>query len=81
MKRIRGLDSIRAVCAFWVVMGHFGGPPITAGIDESHPVSHLVSGIVNNFWNAPAAVIVFFVISGLCIHYPHRDSLTLPSLG
>lgn len=80
MERVRGLDAIRAVCAFWVVMGHFGGPPITAGIDATTRAGWLVGGLYNNFWNGPAAVIVFFVISGFCIHYPFSRTLRIPSI-
>lgn len=69
-KRVVGLDSIRAVCALWVVFGHFGGPPVLAGIDTDNRFCKILNGIYNNFWNGPAAVIVFFVISGFCIHYP-----------
>jgi peptidoglycan/LPS O-acetylase OafA/YrhL len=79
VKRIRGLDSIRAICAFWVVMGHFGGPPLTSGIDKSNNTGRVVNGVYNNFYNGPAAVIVFFVISGFCIHYPFTQSLRIPS--
>ncbi len=80
MERVRGLDAIRAVCAFWVVMGHFGGPPITAGLDRTTRAGWLIGGLYNNFWNGPAAVIVFFVISGFCIHYPSSRTLQIPSL-
>lgn len=80
MDRIRGLDSIRIICALWVVMGHFGGPPITAGVDRTTTAGWLVGGLYNNFWNGPAAVIVFFVISGFCIHYPFSKTLKIPSL-
>jgi len=41
-------------------------------------LAHLAYG---NLWNAPAAVIVFFVISGLCIHLPFARSLESPHLG
>jgi len=61
-------------------MGHCGGPPITAGIDKTSHAGWLVGGVYNNFWNGPAAVIVFFVISGFCIHYPFARSLRIPSL-
>jgi len=80
MERIRGIDSIRAVCALWVLFSHFGGPPILAGIDKTTRIGWLLNGIYNNFWNGPAAVIIFFVISGFCIHYPQSDSGKLNSL-
>ncbi len=78
--RVAGLDAIRAVCAIWVVMGHFEPPPLTAGIDKSTLLGWVVSGIFNNLWNGPAAVVVFFVISGFCIHYPFSHSLRIPSI-
>jgi len=80
LPRIAGLDSIRAICALWVVLGHFGGPPLTHGLDESNPVARVFGGIYNNLWNGPAAVIIFFVISGFCIHYPHSRALRIPSV-
>jgi peptidoglycan/LPS O-acetylase OafA/YrhL len=79
-KRVQGLDSIRAICAFWVVMGHIGAPPLTEGLDEANAIAKVVGGIYNNLWSGPAAVIVFFVISGFCIHYPYARSLAIPSL-
>jgi peptidoglycan/LPS O-acetylase OafA/YrhL len=80
MKRIEGIDSLRAICALWVLFSHFGGPPLLAGIDKSNRIGWLINGIYNNFWNGPAAVIVFFVISGFCIHYPQSASRRLDSL-
>ena len=80
MIRIRGLDSIRALCALWVVIGHFGVPPILFWIDRSTVSGWLITGTYGNFWNGPAAVIVFFVISGFCIYYPYSRSLRIPSV-
>ena len=62
--RVRGLDSLRFVLASWVVLGHFAG-----GLDSGPWIAR---GIYNNLFNGQAAVIVFFVISGFCIHYPYR---------
>lgn len=71
MPKIRGLDSIRFICALFVVIYHIGAPPIFG--DAAHGLSHLLAGILRELFNGPAAVIVFFVISGFCIHYPHRN--------
>jgi len=79
-QRVAGLDSIRAICAFWVVMGHIGAPPLLEGLDQANPLAQVVAGIYGNLWSGPAAVIVFFVISGFCIHYPYARSLQIPSL-
>jgi len=68
--RILGLDSLRFVCAIWVVLHHGARPDIAAWLGLSN---------VAQDWNAVAfngvaAVIVFFVISGLCVHYPYARS-------
>jgi peptidoglycan/LPS O-acetylase OafA/YrhL len=68
--RVRGLDTLRFVLALWVVLGHSQLPQL--GIDDHHLVGKLLHGIYNNLISGPAAVIVFFVISGFCIHYPYR---------
>jgi peptidoglycan/LPS O-acetylase OafA/YrhL len=79
-QRVAGLDSIRAICAFWVVMAHIGAPPLIEGLDRANPIAKLVGGLYGNLWSGPAAVIIFFVISGFCIHYPFARSLQIPSL-
>jgi peptidoglycan/LPS O-acetylase OafA/YrhL len=77
-RHVAGLDSIRFVCALWVVFGHFGFFPLTTGIDMTHPVSRRIGAVVNNFVSGPAAVIVFFLISGFCINYAYRDGRAIP---
>ena len=66
---VRGLDTLRLVAALWVVVGHFNPPRIAVQSDGS-PLIQLVNSFQGIFVNGPAAVIVFFVISGFCIHYP-----------
>jgi peptidoglycan/LPS O-acetylase OafA/YrhL len=80
LTRVFGLDAIRALCALWVVLGHFGAPPILSWVDRSTTPGWLITGAYGNFWNGPAAVIVFFVISGFCIHYPFSRTLQIPSI-
>ncbi len=72
--RVRGLDTIRFFLAIWVTIAHFWMP---LGIDESSFIGKLTVGIYTNLVNGPAAVIVFFVISGFCIHYPYRHQKEL----
>ena len=77
-ERVAGLDSLRFVCALLVVLGHGLSPPLMAGADPaSHRLVWLLNGLVNNLYNGPAAVIVFFVLSGFCIHWPYREGRTL----
>ena len=75
---VGGLDSIRFLCALWVVFSHVGSFPLTAGIDRSTPIGWLVGGIYGLLFPGAPAVIVFFVISGYVIHYPFRDADDLP---
>jgi peptidoglycan/LPS O-acetylase OafA/YrhL len=75
-----GLDTIRFFCALWVVMGHYGAPPLPGFIDKSTAPGLLTIGVYNNLTSGPAAVIVFFVISGLCIHHPNAQGLRIPNL-
>lgn len=63
-----GLDSIRFICALIVVMGHFefAFPKI--------PFLPQKTGLIwDNLFNGPAAVIVFFVVSGFVIHLPQAS--------
>lgn len=73
MKRILGLDSFRAIGAIIVMMGHGAVPPITSGYDESSFWAWAFNGVYGGSFSGPAAVIMFFVISGICIHYPYAE--------
>ena len=71
--RIPGLDSLRCLCALWVALHHGARPDLAAWFG--------LSGVAED-WNAVAfdgvaAVMMFFVISGLCVHYPQARSGTL----
>jgi peptidoglycan/LPS O-acetylase OafA/YrhL len=77
---VKGLNSIRFLCASWVVMDHFGILQITSGIDKTTTLGWLANGLVRSLFSGPAAVIVFFVISGICIHLPHAQNNDIPSL-
>lgn len=69
--RVSGLDSLRFLLALWVVIGHIGSFPLH--FDKSNFLGKLASSLYANAFSGPAAVIVFFVISGFCIHYPFRN--------
>lgn len=73
-----GLDSIRFFCAVWVVFGHFGLPELP--FDKSTTIGLYATGVYNNLTSGPAAVIVFFIVSGLCIHLAHVESLNIPNV-
>ena len=61
----------------WVVIGHFGIPVL---VQQQHStLLQMARFLRNNAINGSAAVIVFFVISGFCIHFPNRNGLRVPS--
>src|SRR5580704_16728096 len=78
-RHIRGLDRIRFVLAFWVAFGHFGLVDFPENALREGKLIYL-RVLVRNIVSAPAAVIAFFVLSGLCIHYPYRRSTAIPLL-
>lgn len=70
--RVRGLDTLRFILASWVVLSHNGHFPLLSGIDTSTKFGRFLNGLYGATINGAAAVIVFFVISGFCIHFPYR---------
>ena len=76
--RVAGLDAIRLLCALWVMIGHSGFPLLLT--EFSHGRLRAVDGLLRTLINGPAAVIVFFVISGFCIHFPYREGKGKQSL-
>jgi peptidoglycan/LPS O-acetylase OafA/YrhL len=78
--RVAGLDSIRFVCAFVVVLFHFGLVPREFFGSDPQGAALLARAILGSLFDGPAAVIVFFVISGFCIHFPYRHNPSV-SLG
>jgi peptidoglycan/LPS O-acetylase OafA/YrhL len=75
-----GLDSIRFLCALWVVFQHLRVPSLGLFIDASAPAAAWAVTIVDrSFSLGQSPVIIFFVISGFCIHYPHSKDNAIPS--
>lgn len=75
MSRIHPIDSLRAVCAFWVFFAHVGSPPIASLLPAGMGGLWLVlfNAALGILFNGAAAVMCFFIISGFCIHYPLKD--------
>jgi peptidoglycan/LPS O-acetylase OafA/YrhL len=64
------LDALRFVLAFWVAVAHYQVFPLFAGVNDTTPFGRfLTHGWKTVVFGTPA-VIVFFVISGFCIHIP-----------
>ena len=80
-EHISGLDSIRGLCAVWVVFSHFGFFPELAGLFAPHSTGAWIArGVLGNLFSGVSAVIVFFIVSGFCIHYPHASNSTVPGV-
>jgi len=78
--RVEIIDVFRFFAALWVMLGHAGPFPLFEGVTKSNVTGLVVRGIYHNLFVGPPAVIVFFVISGYCIHRPFRDVAQLPLL-
>lgn len=76
--RVGGLDALRFVAALWVVFAHCGAFPLTAGLDRSNTFALVVQGVYGNLFAGVPAVIVFFLISGFCVHFPQRNMASVP---
>lgn len=66
--RIAGLDTIRLAAALIVAMSHGMLIPPRIYADSGSSLDFWSREIASMLANGPAAVAVFFVISGLCIH-------------
>jgi peptidoglycan/LPS O-acetylase OafA/YrhL len=70
--RVVGLDSLRFLAAFVVMLYHLELLGVHYGGFDKHGLLKGFLAIYNQLFNGPAAVIVFFLISGFCIHFPFR---------
>ena len=71
------LDALRFVLAFWVAIGHYQVFPLFAGVDVTTNLGRFLTHAWNTVVFGTPAVIVFFVISGFCIHLPYRGDRKL----
>ena len=76
--RVNVLDSFRFIAAVTVTCYHIGPFPLFNSINQNL-FQKCISGLYNILWNGPAAVIVFFLISGFCIHFPYRNFRYVPN--
>lgn len=71
------LDALRFVLAVWVAVGHYSVFPLFAGVDTATSFGRFVTHAWQTVVFGTPAVIVFFVISGFCIHLPFRGDKKL----
>ena len=77
VNRIERLDSIRFLAALWVAISH-GAIPLKPLVDE--PTAKMILAGVQSTFSGTAAVMVFFIVSGLCIHLPYSGGKVVPVL-
>ena len=70
-----GVDSIRFVLAFIVMLSHFQNVYVDATKYSIHPIVRGASHILANTFDGTSAVIAFFIISGFVIHYPNKNGI------
>jgi peptidoglycan/LPS O-acetylase OafA/YrhL len=76
--RIQGLDSMRFICGLSIVIYHYGGLVPTSYLGNGHGLfAAITRGTLSSLFNGPAALIIFFVISGFGIHFASRKDLTV----
>ncbi len=76
-ERVPGLDTLRWMCALWVVFSHIPPFPTNQWLGKDSLGELVLRGVLKNLFCGPAAVTVFFVISGFCIHFPQRNGRPL----
>jgi peptidoglycan/LPS O-acetylase OafA/YrhL len=72
--RITRLDSIRLLAAIWVVLSH---EAIQWKALSDQPCAKFLLAAINASFSGVAAVMVFFIVSGLCIHLPQATGRPL----
>lgn len=77
-ERIAGLDTLRFFAAISVMFAHLFSP-LLPGYFNQFPLLLPISEYSRYLFTGGPAVIVFFVISGFCIHFPYRNR-ALPTI-
>jgi peptidoglycan/LPS O-acetylase OafA/YrhL len=69
LENVVGLDSVRFLAALCVALGHGANFPLGDYVPAKVGIWRLLADLNENMFNGTAAVLVFFVVSGFCIHY------------
>lgn len=65
---VSGLDTWRLIAALVVAASHGARFPIHLFVGDDHALGTIILFVVNRTVNGTAAVALFFIISGFCIH-------------
>jgi peptidoglycan/LPS O-acetylase OafA/YrhL len=78
MKRVSGLDSLRFILAFIVLLGHGGMPHVNENLAASSKLFYCLDILQKVLQPVGvAAVMGFFIISGFVIHFPYSSGKKL----
>ena len=72
---------MRFIAAMWVALSHGAALPLKAMLHGWGTTGYVIAAIHSVLFNGVAAVTVFFVISGFCIHYPYAGAPKLDTVG
>jgi len=70
-----GVDSLRFILAFIVMLSHFDNVYAAALKHSPHLLLKYTGVFLANAFDGMAAVIAFFIISGFVIHYPNKNGI------
>ncbi len=70
LQHVLGLDTVRCFAALSVVLAHILGPEMP-GMLVKLGLNKSLAEFAKYIFTGHPAVIVFFVVSGFCIHYPY----------
>ncbi len=73
-KWINGLDSIRFFLALWVLLSHIPFSKYIKPFTSNIWFGKFLEDVLNSSFVGVAAVIGFFVLSGIVIHFPYRKN-------
>lgn len=75
---IYGLDSLRFVLAFIVLLSHYPNEIGDFFKNQHNPILHIIGLVVKISFCGVGSVIAFFIISGFVIHLPHTEKFRNP---
>lgn len=68
--KLAGIDTLRFFAAMWVAFSHGALFPLAQFLPATR-AGHVITSLYDCTFNGTAAVVLFFLISGFCIHYPN----------
>src|ERR1700710_807880 len=74
-KWFSGVDSIRFVLAFFVLMSHSDLIYATVLKNSPHSILRYFGYFLGTAFDGTACVIAFFILSGFVIHYPNKNGI------